>query len=262
MIEGDSQQLPMILKAVVNNAAEAADDGGRIRISTSSEHIDGTIAAAHPGLAPGQYVCLTVEDDGKGMDAKTRERIFEPFFTTKFQGRGLGMAAVYGIIKNHRGYVYVESQPRQGTVVRILLPPKESASRPSRDCKTGMSGRQSTVLVIEDDDQVLFTIRSLIEKMGHHVLEAASAHAAIDLVQSFEGCIDLALLDIKLPDMEGGVLFPLLKQARPEMKVLICSGYSLDTHMQDLLSCGASGFLQKPFTFNAIREKIREALDH
>jgi PAS domain S-box-containing protein len=259
-IQADAKQLPMILSAIVSNAAEAAEANGSIRIKTSSEHIDESFAAAHPGLIPGHYVCLTVVDDGKGMDAKTCERIFEPFFTTKFQGRGLGMAAVYGIIKNHRGYVYVESQPQKGTVVRILLPPADAAVEMAKACGVGESPRKCTVMVIDDDEHVLSTIRSLIEKLGHHVLGATTAQAAIALARTHQGCIDLALLDIKLPDMEGGTLFPLIKQARPEMKVIVCSGYSLDTNVQDILSAGANGFLQKPFAFKTFKKKLKEVL--
>ena len=259
-VEADTKQVPMILKAVVNNAAEATEGEGQIRIKTTSKHIDEAFAAMHPGLNPGHYVCLTVEDDGKGMDAKTCERIFEPFFTTKFQGRGLGMAAVYGIIKNHRGYVYVESELEKGTVVHILLPPVESTAAASLSCGVAGSSAKCTILVIEDDEQVRFTIRSLIEKLDHYVLGADTAHAAIDLVRNYEGTIDLALLDIKLPDMEGGALFPLLQQARPEMKVVICSGYSLDSHVQDILASGAHAFLQKPFSFKTIQEKLEELL--
>jgi signal transduction histidine kinase len=260
-IEADSKQLPMILSAIVHNASEATDPSGNIRIYTSSEYIDEAFASIHPGLNPGHYVCLTVEDDGKGMDAKTRDRIFEPFFTTKFQGRGLGMAAVYGVIKNHRGYIYVVSQPQKGTLVRILLPPADAGVEKPASCGTTGSSRKCTVLVIDDDDNVLFTIRSFIKKMGHHVLEAATAQAAIDLVRNFEGCIDLALLDIKLPDMEGGALYPLIQHARPDMKVIVCSGYSLDIHVQDILVAGAHGFLQKPFAFKTIQSKLQEVLN-
>ena len=260
VVQADSKQLPMILTAIVNNAAEATEGSGHIRIKTSSDYIDERSAVEHPGLTPGHYVCLTIEDDGNGMDAKTCERIFEPFFTTKFQGRGLGMAAVYGIIKNHRGYVYVESQPNQGTLVRILLPPADAVVEESFACGTNETPSACTVLVIDDDDKVLFTIRSLIEKLGHHVIGAATAHKAIEIVKNFEGRIDLALLDIKLPDMEGGALYPLIQQVRPNMKVIICSGYSLDSHVQDILASGAHGFLQKPFAFKTIQEKLKEVL--
>ena len=260
VVQADSKQLPMILSAIVNNAVEATEGSGRIRIETSSDYIDESFADAHPGLTPGHYVCLTVTDDGKGMDAKTCERIFEPFFTTKFQGRGLGMAAVYGIIKNHRGYIYVESQLKKGTLVRILLPPADTVAEKSPAYGTSEAPSGCTVLVIDDDDQVLFTIRSLIEKLGHHVIGAATAHKAVEIVNNYEGRIDLALLDIKLPDMEGGALYPLIQQARPNMKVIICSGYSLDSHVQEILASGARGFLQKPFAFKTIQKKLKEVL--
>ena len=259
-VKADNHQLQMTLSAIIKNAAEAMDNAGGICITTNCEMVDPSFAVTHPGLnADLDYVTLTVKDSGKGMDEEIRSKIFEPFFTTKFQGRGLGMAAAYGIIKNHRGYIYVDSAPGKGTTVRIYMPlaepkPEHFPFRTSRACEV-----PKTVLVIDDEEKVRATIQSLIEKLGYRVLGAHSAKAALELIHVNDD-IDLTLLDIKLPDMEGGNLFPLIKQERPEMKVIICSGYSLDTHVEQILRGGADGFLQKPFALKTIADKIKEVL--
>ena len=240
---------------------EAIEQGGRIRIVTSYEEILKDFTGDHPGLTPGSYVCLTIEDDGKGMDLETKNRIFDPFFTTKFQGRGLGMSAVYGIIKNHRGFIYVDSDPGKGTIVRILLPTAEVKPKFIEVAETDSASDKRTILVIDDEERVLGTIQSLIEKLGHNVIGANTAKEAIELTKSYDKTIDLALLDIKLPDMEGGDLYPIIKQARPQMKVIICSGYSLDLGVKEILKAGAQGFLQKPFSFKAITAKLKEVLE-
>ncbi len=260
-INADSDQLQMILSAVIDNAMEAIEQGGRIRIVTSYEEILKDFTGDHPGLTPGSYVCLTIEDDGKGMDLETKNRIFDPFFTTKFQGRGLGMSAVYGIIKNHRGFIYVDSDPGKGTIVRILLPTAEVKPKFIEVAETDSASDKRTILVIDDEERVLGTIQSLIEKLGHNVIGANTAKEAIELTKSYDKTIDLALLDIKLPDMEGGDLYPIIKQARPQMKVIICSGYSLDLGVKEILKAGAQGFLQKPFSFKAITAKLKEVLE-
>ena len=262
LVKADKHQLQMTLSAIVKNAAEAIEGGGGICISTDCRRIDPGFAATHHGLHPDlSYVTLTIVDSGKGMDEETRSRIFEPFYTTKFQGRGLGMAAAYGIIKNHRGYIYVDSSPGQGTTVQIFLPIAEQKVRPYKMTTSRTCELPKTVLVIDDEEGVRTTIQSLIEKLGYRVLGADSARAALELIRAYDSDIDLALLDIKLPDMEGGNLFPLLKQQRPGMKVIICSGYSLDTHVEQILKGGADGFLQKPFALKTIADKIREVLE-
>ncbi len=260
-INADDAQLEMILTSVVNNASEAIDRKGRIRIATSYNEIDHEFAADHPGLVPGPYVLLTIEDDGKGMDSETLNRIFDPFYTTKFQGRGLGMSAVYGIIKNHRGYIYVESELGTGTVVTILLPPTEAPGQQENLSAAQLPVVEPTILVIDDEERVLRTIQSLIERLGYKVLGAQSAKEAIELTNTYDGIIDLALLDIKLPDMEGGALYPIIKKARPHMKVIVCSGYSLDLGAKEILAAGAQGFLQKPFAFKTITAKLKEVLE-
>ena len=261
-VKADKHQLQMTLSAILKNAAEAMDDNGKIRITTDFLSIDDTSASIYSGLNAGQsYISLTVQDQGKGMDEETRLKIFEPFFTTKFQGRGLGMAAAYGIVKNHRGFIYVDSEPGQGTTVRIFLPPADASEGKSPAASATPVTPKKTILVIDDEEEVRLTIQSLLERLGYRVIGADSAKAAVEVIRTYENTIDLALLDVKLPDMEGGTLFPLIRQARPSVKVIVCSGYSLDAYVRRILKQGADGFIQKPFSMKSISEKLRQVLE-
>ncbi|SPD76055.1 conserved hypothetical protein [uncultured Desulfobacterium sp.] len=255
-VEADITQLQMVLSSVLNNAAEAIEGQGHVRLTVSEYNIqDG-----HPHLLPGLYACISVEDDGKGMDEETRVRIFEPFFTTYFQGRGLGMAAVYGIIKNHNGWVSVDSEPGKGTTVLIYLPAFKDVEIKKEEEKIRLEKGSGTILLIEDEDLVLDVCGAMLKNLNYFVLEAKTGAEAISIAKSFEGEIDLALLDIDLPDMDGGSLYPFLKEARKNLKVIVCSGYNLDGPVQEIIEAGAQGFIQKPFNFGALSKKLKEIL--
>ena len=162
-VEADMTQMHMVLSAVVINAAEAIEGKGQIIIRTSNKEIDEGVARYNPGLKSGRYSCLTVQDDGKGMDAETKRKIFEPFFTRKFQGRGLGMAAVYGIVKNHGGWISVESQLGKGTVVQIYLPAVEDKPKETKKPKTEFARGTGTILIVEDEEQVMDVTRTILK---------------------------------------------------------------------------------------------------
>ncbi len=264
-IKADATQMQMVLSAIMANSNEAIEGPGRIRISTGNMDLDLEVIKDHPGLTPGPYVCLSIEDDGKGMDKETRERIFDPFFTTHFMGRGLGMASVYGVIKNHDGAITVDSELGKGTVVRIYLPAieaqkevmKKIVSRPDPQLPKG----DATILVIEDEEDVMMLFRQVLETFGYRVVQAETGKEAIKLAKTFDGQIDLAILDIKLPDMTGDKVYPLIMAARPDLKVIVCSGYTLEGPPQDILDAGAEGFIQKPFSISPFVEKIKEVLE-
>ncbi|MBW2204184.1 MAG: PAS domain S-box protein [Deltaproteobacteria bacterium] len=261
-IRADHAQMQMVLSAIVANSNEAIENEGIIKISAENKDIDEAFTKQHPGLKPGSYVCLTIEDDGKGMDVETRNGIFEPFFTTKFQGRGMGMAAVYGIVKNHDGWIYVDSEPGKGTVVRIYLPAIEAKEEVKKEVeKVEIVMGEGTVLVIEDEELLVGLFREILERLGYRVLLAETGKEAVELAKTFDGQIDLALLDIKLPDMDGGRVYPLIMEARPDMKVIVCSGYSIHGPAQDILDAGAEGFIQKPFSIAPFAEKLKEVLE-
>ena len=256
--------MQMVLSAILANSNAAIEDKGLINIAPGNEDVDEDFGKQHHGLKPGPYVCLTIEDDGEGMDEETRSGIFERFFTTKFQGRGLGMAAVYGIIKSHDGAITVDSEPGKGTAVRILFPAieakeavkKEVVPEPTVELAMG----EGTVLVIEDEEVLVEMFRQILERFGYRVLEARNGKEAVELVKIFDSRIDLALLDIKLPDMSGSEVYPLIMEARPNLKVVVCSGYNIDGPAQEILDAGAEGFIQKPFLIAALAEKLKEVL--
>ncbi len=255
-IETDITQMQMVLSAVVKNAAEAIEGQGGIRIITAEKQID----LNHPYLASGRYVCLSIEDDGKGMDEETKNRMFEPFFTTNFQGRGLGMAAAYGIIQNHGGWVSVESELGTGTVVNIYLPLVATVKEDVKEIESELEKGYGTILVIEDESFILEICRTMLEQLSYNVLEAKTGEEAIKVARDFDGDIDLAILDIGLPDMDGDKLYPFLKEERKDLKVIVCSGYSIDGPAQEILDAGAHGFLQKPYAFSVLSAKLKEVL--
>ena len=264
-IEADSTQMQMVLSAIVANSNEAMEGPGRIRISTRNMDLDQEFIRDHPGLKPGPHVSLSIEDDGKGMDEETRNRIFDPFFTTHFMGRGLGMASVYGVVKNHDGAITVDSELEKGTRVRIYLPAisaesKEQGAKAVKQPEVEIATGEGTILVIEDEEPLVEMFRQILERLGYRMLEAKTGKEAVELAKTFDGQIDLALLDIKLPDMDGGKVYPLIMEARPDLKVIVCSGYSIHGPAQDILDAGAEGFIQKPFSIAPFAEKLKEVL--
>jgi CheY-like chemotaxis protein len=176
------------------------------------------------------------------------------------------MAAVYGIIKNHGGAIEVESELGKGTVVRVYLPAigpgrKEGPAKGDKKREVEPERLKGTILVIEDDEMVMDLAQAMLKRLGYRVLAAGTGKEALDSVKAFDGEIDLALLDIKLPDMSGSQVYSLMMEERPGLKVVVCSGYSIDGPAQEILHSGAQGFIQKPFSIEALAGKIREAME-
>ena len=258
----DITQMQMVLSNVLSNASEAMEGEGSIRIVCRNKMITDKTVIDFPELKPGNYACLSITDDGKGMDEETRTRIFEPFFTTKFEGRGLGMAAAFGIVKNHNGWISVDSELGKGTIVKIYLPaveaPVKKDAKPKP--KTEWIKGEGTILVIDDEDPVINVSRAMLERMGYRVLEAKTGQEAIDVVKNFDGEIELAMLDILLPGIGGESIYPLLMKARPNLKVIVFTGYSIKGPAQNILNAGAEGFIQKPFSMSELSEKLKKIL--
>jgi two-component system cell cycle sensor histidine kinase/response regulator CckA len=256
----DVTQIQMVISAIVANAAEAIHGGGLIIVSCSKITINNENCIQYDGIPPGCYVVLSVVDDGVGMEEKTLKRVFEPFFTTKFQGRGLGMAAVFGIIKNHGGYIKVGSQADLGTNVQIYFPALLSVEDPPKD-KPGLEVQGSgTVFVIEDDPGVVEINQAWLKRLGYKVLVATTAEQAIQIICRTNQPFDVALLDLVLPDMNGSAIYPLIREHRPLAKVIICSGYGLAGPTQELLDAGADGFIQKPYGLTDMHETILKVM--
>ena len=261
----DSTQMQIVMSSILSNASESIEGKGYIKISCRNELIAEDIDGIIPYVEPGNYIRISFEDNGKGMDEETRNRVFEPFFSTKFYGRGLAMAAVYGIIKNHSGYIHIESEPGKGTSVHIYLPrtekQKEEVESPEREFSKGTG----TILIIEDEDMVMDVSCKLIGEIFTTAIDPKTGfikagREAVDTANSYKGKIDIALLDFLLPDIDGKALYPILKKTRPDMKVIICSGYSAEGPVQDILDAGAEGFIQKPFSMTSLSRKIKEVI--
>lgn len=170
------------------------------------------------------------------------------------------MAAVYGIIRNHDGWIAVDSGLGKGTTVRIYIPVVQHQSRKSGTSRPEELAGSGTILVIEDEESVMGIARQMLQRLGCRVLEATTGKEAINVIESSDGDINAVLLDIGLPDMEGSNVFSIITKVHPEIKVIVCSGYSIDGPVQNILDAGAHGFLQKPFSFNLLSEKLKEVL--
>lgn len=257
----DPVQMNQVMMNLCINAAEAIVGRGSITITAQNYVIGGPSFQEHPELKPGQYALLTVEDDGCGMPAEVKAHVFEPFFTTKFQGRGLGLAAVYGIVKNHGGLIAVHSEEGVGTIFKVYIPATEVSSARTSPVLRDIPLGTETVLVVDDDTIVLNVTRKILECLGYMVLVAHDGKEAVDVARTHEGPIHLALLDLGMPVLTGSEAFPLLLEARPALKVVIASGYELDEAAQTLLDAGALGFIQKPFRVEVLGKEVRRALD-
>lgn len=255
----DRGQVEQVLMNVFINAWQAMPDGGTLVLDVRTVDVD-RARAGTAGVEPGRYVRFSVADDGCGMTAEVAARAYEPFFTTREpgQGTGLGLASVYGIVRNHDGFIMLDSEVGRGTIVEVFLPaswgPVEDDSRPSRDPERG----EGTVLVVDDEDDIRMVTCKMIESLGYHTLEAASGAQALEFFDREHRAIDLVLLDLTMPGVGGIEVFQRLRERSPDMAVLLCSGYSLDaTH---LLEDGRTGFLQKPYDRMALSLRLREML--
>ena len=259
-IEADSTQLQMVLSVVITNSVEAIEDKGIIKVSVRQSKIDEPFIEKHPGAEAGSYICLCVKDNGCGMEEETLEKIFEPFFTTKFQGRGLGMASVYGIVKNHNGYITVDSEPGGGTKVQIFFPLLKVIVEEEPVELSAPEKGSWTIFLIEDEEFVMEVGIKLLEHLGYRTLSAKNGEEALHIVKTFDGTIDLTLLDMGLPDIPGEVLYFHLKEARPDLEVIVCSGYTVDGPAQKVIDAGALDFIQKPYSLSSLSQVLSKYL--
>jgi PAS domain S-box-containing protein len=256
-----------IQHAIVNltlNARDAMPDGGRITVETANIRLDETYARTHLGVQPGDFVMVAVSDTGHGMDAETRRRLFEPFFTTKETGKGtgLGLATVYGVVKQLGGDIWVYSEPGQGTTFKLYFPrvAETADAPPPSPVESDQAPSTETILVVEDEQAVRDLTVRMLRKLGHTVLPAADGAEALAIAKSYAGPIALLLTDVVMPNMSGRQVADELLRARPELKVLYLSGYTDHTVVHHGVLEDGVEFLPKPFSREALAKKIREVL--
>jgi CheY-like chemotaxis protein len=261
-VDVDRGQIEQVLLNLFINAWQAMHDGGNLYLETVNEDLDAHQVLPY-GAESGKYVKIVVTDTGAGMDSATTERIFDPFFTTKTMGRGtgLGLASAYGIVRNHGGFIDVDSKPRRGTTFNIHLKASDVVPRKkSRSAGVVRAGNE-TILLVDDDPLILDVGEAMLASLGYQVIVARGGEEAVARYGDHRDGIQLVILDMIMPDMGGGKTFDRLKQIDPDIKVLLSSGYSINGQATEILSRGCNGFIQKPFDLRGLSDKVRAILD-
>lgn len=263
-LEADPGQMEQVLLNLYINAWQAMPKGGVLTLATANVEIKEEDLQSQ-NVPPGRYVRISVSDTGLGMDPQTQKKIFDPFFTTKEIGRGsgLGLASVYGIINNHQGFIEVSSEPGKGSTFDLFLPAsslEHEGSPMDAEQSDLVNPGGETVLLVDDEDMILEITEELLTSIGYQVLTARGGHQAVEVFRKHGHEIDIVLLDMIMPDMNGAETYDRLKDLDPGVKVILTSGYSLNSQTDKIFSQGCNGFLQKPFSIQSLAHKITEVL--
>jgi len=259
--EVDRGQIEQVLLNLYVNAWQAMPEGGELYLNTENIILDRSYVKPYK-VEPGRYVKITVTDTGVGIDRETQKRIFEPFFTTKEMGRGtgLGLASVYGIVKSHGGYINVYSEQDHGTTFTIYLPASKKEAAAEEDILAAVTKGTGTILLIDDEQMILDVGRELLEELGYTVLPVLGGRDAVDAFEKKQDKVDLVIMDMIMPEMSGSETFDRLKEIKPDAKILLSSGYSINGQAAKILRRGCDGFIQKPFNMHQLGDKIHKIL--
>jgi PAS domain S-box-containing protein len=262
VIEADRWQMEQVLMNLYVNASDAMGEGGDLYIKT--ENTTHRQMSEKPyKVLPGQYAKITVRDTGEGMSPETAKKIFEPFFTTKEPGKGtgLGLASVYGIVKAHGGYIEVKASRGKGATFEIFLPAAKKEAVRDAPRAAGILKGSECLLLVDDEELILEPGKTILEEMGYRVLTARSGAEAVQVYRSHGHEIDLVILDMIMPGLSGAKVYAQLRAIRPDVKVLLASGYEMDHQARELLEQGCSDFIHKPFDVVLLSRRLRELLE-
>ena len=263
-IKMDSSQIDQLLANLPVNASDAISGVGKVVIETGKADLDEAYCSMHQDFIPGKYVVLSISDNGCGMDKEIQDHMFEPFFTTKKvgEGTGLGLATVFGIVKQNKGNISFYSEPGKGTTFQVYLPKHESEDAESHEKSEPVEifRGSGTVLLVEDEQSLLLIAKILIERLGYTVLSTSSPFEAINIAQEYKGDIHLLMTDVIMPEISGSDLQKQISVLRPDIKCLFMSGYTADVISHDGVLIEGIHFLQKPFTEQELSLKLHEAL--
>lgn len=259
----DRSQVDQVVANLVVNARDAVGERGHIWVTTANRELGEQDCRQLPEAKPGRYVVLSVKDDGCGMDSEVLQRIFEPFFTTKGEGKGtgLGLSTVFGIVKQNNGFIRVESEAGRGSTFEIYFPVAEGEKAESQGVAAPIPTGWETVLLVEDQPEVLEAARDLLKQLGYQVLAASTPDQALSMAASYPGVIHILLSDVGLPAMNGGELAKRLVEMRPGIKVLLMSGYTLENPLRLEAEKTWGGVLEKPLTVDSLAFRVRQVLD-
>jgi len=264
LVEADRSQMEQVFLNLFVNAADAMPKGGELYVETKNIVFNDVDIKTLPfKTRPGDYVKISITDTGIGMDEATQQRIFEPFFTTKERGRGtgLGLASVYGIIKNHEGFITVYSKKGKGTTFNIYLPASKKGIQKEKTSSKEILKGNETILIIDDEEEILKVTAEMLKSLGYKVIIANDGKEAIEIYQKNKKDIQLVILDIIMPGMNGKEVYETLRTIDPKIKVIISSGYSFNNQINEILKQKCAAFIQKPFSLKELSQIIRKVLD-
>jgi PAS domain S-box-containing protein len=260
--EVDRGQMEQVLLNMFVNAWQAMPQGGELRISTGLADLDETLSQPN-GVPPGRFTTVTIADTGVGIDQKIRRRIFEPFFTTKDKNRGtgLGLASAYGIVRNHGGFITVDSEVGRGTVFSVYLPWSAKTAVVEEQASVSSKQGSETILLVDDETMILEVGQAMLQQLGYQVLVARGGQAAVTALAGQAATIDLVILDLIMPGMDGSETLAAIRGISQTIPVVLSSGYALNSQMEQVVEQGCSGFLQKPFSISDLSQLVRSILD-